>query len=50
MGAAVHALVDRRGPAGAARGGDRWFVDETCFTVARHRHLPQCEALERLER
>lgn len=34
MGAAIHTLVDRRGPAGPAPGGDRWFVDETYVKVS----------------
>ena len=34
MGAAVHAIVDRRGAAGAHLAGDRWFVDETYVKVA----------------
>jgi transposase, IS6 family len=34
VGAAVHTIVDRRGPAGPAPGRDRWFVDETYVKVA----------------
>jgi transposase-like protein len=34
MGAAVHAHVDRRGPALRYLAGDRWFVDETYVKVA----------------
>jgi len=34
VGATVHPLVDRRGPARSSPGGDRWFVDETYVKVS----------------